>query len=209
MRGSGRQAGRGARRPTRSVKARKRPQTEGDALGGGPTKVFRLNPAPLRVLGRRRRGVHVGGAWEEGSIAPVPSSPARVLGDHPLGACFILHWSLRTSAGAHPPVPSLSAPTLATTHSDALTSSTPCDEPPLARTRPFPLSLLFLLFLIYNILFFASPFIQGLINRDFTLYPSRSGGPLETVRFSGPDLGDVRRYTNQRRGLFAGSSYGA
>ena len=31
---------------------------------------------------------------------------------------------------------------LATTHSDALTSSTPCDEPPLARTRPFPLPLL-------------------------------------------------------------------
>jgi len=31
----------------------------------------------------------------------------------------------------------ISAPTLATTHSDALTSSTPCDEPPLARTRPF------------------------------------------------------------------------
>jgi hypothetical protein len=30
----------------------------------------------------------------------------------------------------------ISAPTLATTHSDALTSSTPCDEPPLARTRP-------------------------------------------------------------------------
>jgi len=30
-----------AARPTRSVQARKRPQTEGDALGGGPTKVFR------------------------------------------------------------------------------------------------------------------------------------------------------------------------
>ena len=36
-----------------------------------------------------------------------------------------------------------------TTHSDALTSSTPCDEPPLARTRPFPLSLLSI---IYNIM---------------------------------------------------------
>jgi hypothetical protein len=72
-----------AARPTRSVQARKRPQTEGDALGGGPTKVFRLNPAPLRVLGRRRRGGDVRGAWEEGSIAPVPSSPAQVLGDHP------------------------------------------------------------------------------------------------------------------------------
>ena len=30
------------------------------------------------------------GAWEEGSIAPVPSSPARVLGDHPRR---MLHWS--------------------------------------------------------------------------------------------------------------------
>ena len=41
--------------------------------------------------------------------------------------------------------PNLSLPTPqhpATKHSDALTSSTPCDEPPLARTRPFPLSLL-------------------------------------------------------------------
>ena len=76
-----------AARPIRSVQARhearKRPQTEGSALGGGPTKVFRPNPAPLRVLGRRRRGGHVRGAWEEGSIAPVPNSPARVLGDHP------------------------------------------------------------------------------------------------------------------------------
>jgi hypothetical protein len=52
--------------------------------------VFRPNPAPLRVLGRRRRGGHVRGAWDEGSIAPVPSSPARVLGDHPtVGASFI------------------------------------------------------------------------------------------------------------------------
>ena len=57
--------------------------------------MFRPNPAPLRVLGRRRRGGHVGGAWEEGSIAPVPSSPARVLGDHPRR---MLHWSLPKGA---------------------------------------------------------------------------------------------------------------
>ena len=55
--------------------------------------MFRPNPAPLRVVFWvvGDGGGHVGGAWEEGSIAPVPSSPARVLGDHPRR---MLHWSL-------------------------------------------------------------------------------------------------------------------
>ena len=75
-----------------SVQARKRPQAEGDALGGGPTKVFRPNPTPLRVLGRRRRGGHVGGAWEEGSIkVALPPCRAAPLGCSATtqGACFI------------------------------------------------------------------------------------------------------------------------
>ena len=66
--------------------------------------MFRPNPAPLRVLGRRRRGVHVGGAWEEGSIAPVPSSPARVLGDHPrrmlLASLVLTKWGNKSRNSA-------------------------------------------------------------------------------------------------------------
>ena len=76
----------GARaRPARSAHARERPQEEGDAREGGPTEVLRPNSAPLRALGRWRRGEPAIGACGHGSIAPVPSSPARVLGDHHRG----------------------------------------------------------------------------------------------------------------------------
>jgi hypothetical protein len=66
------------------------PKQRATLSGGGPTKVFRPNPAPLRVLGHRRRGEHVRGAWEEGSIAPRAEQP-RSGARRPttLGACFI------------------------------------------------------------------------------------------------------------------------
>jgi hypothetical protein len=96
MKDLGRQAGRGARLrgvPTRSVQARKRAQTEGRRSRGGgggarATTFFR----PNRVLGRRRRGGGTLGAHgrKDGSIAPVPSSPARVHATATtLGVCFI------------------------------------------------------------------------------------------------------------------------
>ena len=85
-----------AARPARSVQARKRPQTEGDALrsGAAQRKVLRAKPHPyLRVLGRRAargggRGLVVG-APGHGSIAPVCRAPPLGCSATTLGACFI------------------------------------------------------------------------------------------------------------------------
>jgi hypothetical protein len=90
MRGSGHQAARpDAARPTRSVQARKPPQTEGDALGGGPTKVFRPPPPPS-VFWVVSDG---GGTWgAHGRKVALPPCRAAPLGCSAttLGACSIV-----------------------------------------------------------------------------------------------------------------------
>ena len=91
-----REGWRRAARLARSVHARERPQEKRATLSGAAKRRCSVQtppPSVFWVVSATPRGGLAFGAPGHGSIAPiapVPSSPARVLGDHPRR---MLHWS--------------------------------------------------------------------------------------------------------------------